>query len=191
MKADEDQFRTGEQPRTAKAFQDCLAVSALVLGITLPALFLRPFVGNRSIALFYLLGVTFLAVFVGRGPTLLAAALSALAAVTVGMYFLSAVVLGQITTHIRAQEKVAQQRAGRSDELYQMARDLLGATILDQMVQAIVRQMERAFQAPIAVLLADSAGDLSYHAHPASTYDIAGPEQPIGGVLEIPALNRP
>jgi two-component system sensor histidine kinase KdpD len=191
-------FRLGEETRTAKAFQDYLAVGAMVLGITLPALFLRPFVGPRSIVLIYLLGVVVLALFVGRGPTLLAAAVSAVAwrvfflapiarvrisdsedAIMLGIYFVVALLSGLLTTRIRAREKAAHQRDKRSWALYQMAHDLLGATTLDQMIEAIVRHMESVFQAPVAVLLADSAGKLSYQGHPASTYDIAGPEQPI------------
>jgi two-component system sensor histidine kinase KdpD len=191
-------YRLRQETRTAKAFQEYLAVGAMVLGITLPALFLRPFVGPRSIVLIYLLGVVILALFVGRGPTLLAAAASAVAwnvfflaplakgqiidsedVIMLGIYFVVSLVSGQLITRIRAREKAARQRDKRSSALYQMARDLLGATTLDQMIEAIVRQMESVFQAPIAVLLADSAGKLSYQGHPASTYDISGPEQPI------------
>ena len=172
-------------------------MAAVVLGITLPSLFLKPAIGSRSIALIYLLGVVILALFVGRGPTLLAAALSAVFwdffflepitqfriadaedAIMLGMYFVVALILGQLTTRIRAQEKAEHQREQRSNALYQLTRGLAEATDLDQMLAKIVQQMETAFETQVALLLADSAHHLSYQVHPASTYDISGPEQP-------------
>jgi two-component system sensor histidine kinase KdpD len=170
----------------------------MVLGITLPSLFLRPIIGERSIALIYLMGVVGIALFAGRGPTLLAAALSALAwnrffltpiaktrstsaddMVLLAAYLIVAIVLGQLTARLRARERCSRQRDERSTALYQMARELLRAMTLDELVETIVRNIENSLQAPVAVLLANGAGRLSYHTHPASTYDIAGPEQPI------------
>ena len=170
----------------------------MVLGITLPALFLRPVAGAWSISLFYLLGVASLAVFVGRWASALAAVLSALAwnlfflspvaqvritnaenAIVLGMYFVVAVVLGQLIHRIRAGEAAALKSAGRSSALYRLAHGLLGAGSLDQIVEVTVRHLESVFEASIAILLVDSSGKLSYHPHPASTYDIAGPEQPL------------
>jgi two-component system sensor histidine kinase KdpD len=170
----------------------------VVLGITLVGLFLRLAIGSRSIALIYLLGVVLLALFVGRGPTLLAAAMSALAwdffflepivkfritdaedAIMFGMYFVVALVLGQLTTRIRSQEMAERQRERRARALYQLTRELAEATDLDQILRKVVPQMERAFEAQLAFLLAEPPRGLSYHAHPASTYDITGPEQPV------------
>jgi two-component system sensor histidine kinase KdpD len=170
----------------------------IVLGITLPAFFLRPWVGPRAIALFYLLAVVLLALFFGRGPTLLAAALSALFwdyfflepiahlgirnaedAIMFGMYFVVALVLGQLTARIRAQERQEHQREAHATALYRLTRELLEATSLEQLLRNAVSELERAFPARIVVLLPDSSGRLSCHAHPASSYDLAGPEQPL------------
>jgi two-component system, OmpR family, sensor histidine kinase KdpD len=170
----------------------------IVLGITLPAFFLRPWVGPRAIALFYLLAVVLLALFFGRGPTLLAAALSALFwdyfflepiahlgirnaedAIMFAMYFVVALVLGQLTARIRAQERQEHQREAHATALYRLTRELLEATSLEQLLRNAVSELERAFPARIVVLLPDSSGRLSCHAHPASSYDLAGPEQPL------------
>jgi two-component system sensor histidine kinase KdpD len=170
---------------------------AVVLGITLPALFLQKVIGYRSVALIYLLGVVVLALFVERGPTLFAATLSALSwdffflapianlrianaedAILFGMYFVVALVLGQLTARIRAQERIERDRERRSTALYHLTRELAEATDLDELAGNAVRQMERAFSAQVAMLLPD-AGATGFSSHPASSYDIAGPEQPV------------
>src|SRR5262249_46205098 len=54
-----------------------------------------------------------------------------------------------------------------------------------QLVGNAVRQVERAFAARVAVLLPDDTRAPGFSAHLASTYDIAGPEQPVASwVLE-------
>lgn len=169
-----------------------------MLGVTLPAFLLRPVVGPRAIALIYLLTVVLLALFVGRGPTLLAATLSALFwdfffldpiahlgirsaedAIMFGMYFVLALVLGQLTARIRAQERQEHQREERASALYRLTRELSEAISLEQLLQKAVRELERAFPVRIVILLRDPSGGLSYHAHPASSYDLTGPEQPL------------
>ncbi|PWU16563.1 MAG: hypothetical protein C5B50_13285 [Verrucomicrobia bacterium] len=183
---------------TGFPWQHYILAFTVVLGITLPALLIKPLIGYRSIALIYLLGVVVTALFVGRGPTLLAAAASALFwdffflepvpnlrianaedAIMFGTYFVVALVLGQLTNRIRAQQVAEHRLERRSTALYQLTRGLAEAASLDQMLQAVVQELERAFDAQIAVLLANSSGQLTYHPHASSTYDITGPEQPV------------
>jgi two-component system sensor histidine kinase KdpD len=181
-----------------RVFPQYMMAMAVVLGITLLALFLQKVVGYRAIALIYLLGVVLLALFVDRGPTLLAATLSALFwdffflapianlrianaedAILFGMYFVVALVLGQLTARIRAQERTEREREQRSTALYLLTRDLVEATNLDQLVGNAVRQVERAFATRVAVMLPDLARSLGFSVHSASSYDITGPEQPV------------
>ena len=190
--------RCWREDRGPWSFPQYFAAAVVVVGISLPAFLLRPVMGARAIALIYLLSVVVLALFVERGPTLLAAALSALCwdffflepvanlgirnaedAIMFGTYFVVALVLGQLTARIRAQERSERRREERASALYRLSRELLDATSRDQLLQKAVRELERAFAAQIVVLLADSSGQLGYHSHPASTYDIAGPEQPL------------
>jgi two-component system sensor histidine kinase KdpD len=94
-------------------------------------------------------------------------------------YFIVALFLGQLTTRLRAQEKHERLRERRSTALYQLTGKLAEDTNLEQMLQNVVQQTQAAFAAQIALLLPNPRGDLSYHVHPASTYDITGPEQPV------------
>jgi two-component system sensor histidine kinase KdpD len=181
-----------------RVFPQYMMAMAVVLGVTLMALFLQKVVGHRAIALIYLLGVVLLALFVERGPTLFAATLSALFwdffflnpianlridnaedAILFGMYFVVALVLGQLTTRIRAQERTEREREQRSTALYLLTRDLVEATNLDELVGNAVGQVKRAFATRVAVLLPDLVGSAGFSTHSASSYDIAGPEQPV------------
>jgi len=179
-------------------FPQYLLAATVVVGISLPAFLLGRLVGPRAIALIYLLSVVLLALFVERGPTLLAAALSAVLwdllflepignlgihnaedAIMFGMYFVVALVLGQLTARIRAQERSEHEREERASALYQLTRELLEATSLDLLGKKAVSQLEQASSARIVLLLPDSSGRLSYQGQPGSSYDLAGPEQPL------------
>ncbi len=168
-----------------------------MVGISLPALLLHHWLGSRAISLVYLLTVVVLALFVGRGATLLAVTLSALLwdffflppipnlriasgedLFTFATYFVVAGVVGELTARIRAQEQTERRRERRATALYQLTRGMVGAANRDELVRAVVEQTAGAFEAEIAVLLTDARGSLSFHAHPAGTYEVPGPEQP-------------
>src|SRR5713101_5907760 len=121
------QVNAGNQrsrPATSAPWQYLLA-AAVVIGVALVSFFFVPLIGVHAIALIFLLAVVLLALFVDRGPTLLAAAMSALLwdyfflppvfafrvthfedAMLLAMYFVVALVLGQLTGRIHAQEVV-------------------------------------------------------------------------------------
>lgn len=189
-------LRQGNAPVASLWFQYLLAASA-VLGITLLLFFLKPAIGYRSLALIYLLAEVVLALFVGRGPTLLAGALSALAwdfcfvgpvgtlrisnvedSVLFGTYFVVALVLGQLIARIRAQEEASRRREEQATALYELTRDLDASTTLSQLLEQVAQHIERAFEARAAVFLPDVSGQLSLHPHPAGAFAITGADQP-------------
>jgi len=173
------------------SFSQYLIAAAVVIAVTLAAFLFEPFVGIHSTAFIFLLVVVVMALFVGRGPTLLAATMSALLwdyyflppiyafrithledGILLGMYFGVSLVLGQLTARIRAQEKTERQREEHSTALYLLTRELTEATDPDQMLEKAVIQMERAFKAKIAVLVPDWTKRLKQYPHPASTLRI-------------------
>ncbi len=116
-----------------------------------------------------------LALKVGRGPVLLAGALSALVwnffflpprltfviasvedAILFGLYFVVAIVLGQLVARIRAQEQAERRREERAIALYELTRDLAEATSRDEVVWQLISQVNRVFRAPVAVALSVS-----------------------------------
>ncbi len=153
------------------------------------------FIGYRALALDYLLVVVILALFVGRGPVLLSATLSALLwdyyflpprytfyittvedAMMFGTYFIVAVVMGQLIARFRTQEKAERRREERTTALYLLTRELADAVTLDQIVKAVVQHIGKLFHAEVAVLLADANNHLSAEPRPGSTLKISEKE---------------
>src|SRR5262249_61780196 len=116
-------------------------------------LVLMQFPRPRVPGLIFLLTVVLLALKFGRGPVLVAGALSALAwnflflpprftliisnledALLFSTYFVVALVLGQLVARIRAQERAERSREERTAALYELTRDLAEAGSRDEVV---------------------------------------------------------
>jgi two-component system, OmpR family, sensor histidine kinase KdpD len=172
-----------------------LGVVALCTGVN-ALLFSK--VGPQALALIYLLGVVLLAFGVGRGPTLATATASALMwdffflppqysfrmthvedVMMFCMYFVVALVLGQFASRVRWQERAERRREERSTALYLLTRDLADAADVDDMAQRLVRQVEQAFKAKVAVLLREPSGNLAKTSHHASSFAVSEKEQSV------------
>lgn len=168
-----------------------------VIATTLLNAFLDSYtsIGYRALALDYLLVVVILALFVGRGPVLLSATLSALLwnyyflpprytfyittvedAMMFGTYFIVAVVMGQLIARFRTQEKAERRREERTTALYLLTRELADAVTLDQIVKVVVQHIGKLFNAEVAVLLADDNHHLSAEPRPGSTLKLSDKE---------------
>jgi two-component system sensor histidine kinase KdpD len=178
-----------------------MAVGVVAI-VTLAAFVFTPLVGAHATALVFLLAVVLVALVIERGPTLLAATLSALSwdffflppvfafriehfedAMLFSMYFVVALVLGQFTARNRAQQEAERLREARATALYLLTRELNHASNLDQLVRLVVRQMEDTFDAQVAVFLPDAKGKLA--AHSAGSFRAtAQDERVIAWVLE-------
>jgi two-component system sensor histidine kinase KdpD len=162
---------------------------AVVATTGIANLLLEHLAGPRVPGLVFLLAVVLLALFVGRGPVLLAGALSALVwnffflppkftfvisraedVILFGTYFVVAVVLGQLVARIRAQGEAERRREERATALYELLRDLTSAASRDELVWSLVAQVTRVFGAPAAVCL-PSSGKLSAHPDGTLTLD--------------------
>jgi two-component system, OmpR family, sensor histidine kinase KdpD len=150
-------------------------VVATVVAVALAGFLFTPQVGVHAMAFLSLLAVVVLALFVERGPALLAAAFSAAIwdyfflppvfdfrvshfedALLLIMFFVVALALGQLTARIRAQEVAERQREGRATALYLLERELAAATTADQIIRKVVDELGRTFNAMVAILLPDS-----------------------------------
>lgn len=128
--------------------------------------------GPRVPGLVFLLVVVLLALRLGRGPVLLAGALSALAwnffflsprftfvieraedAILFASYFVVAIVLGQLVARIKAQEQAERRREERAVALYELTRDLTDAAGRDEIVWRLAAQVNKVFNAPAAVVM--------------------------------------
>jgi two-component system sensor histidine kinase KdpD len=153
---------------------------------------LNALAGPRVPGLVFLLAVVLLALFVGRGPVLVAGALSALVwnyfflpprftfiiqraedAVLFAIYFVVAVVLGQLVARIRVQAEAERRREERSTALYELTRELAEAGSRDQVIWQLLGQVNRVFRASGAVCLAVAD---KLESHPDSTLAITEKE---------------
>jgi two-component system sensor histidine kinase KdpD len=96
-----------------------------------------------------------------------------------GMYFVVALVLGQLASRVRWQERAERRREKRSTALYLLTSDLSDAADLDDVAQRLVRQVAQAFNAKVALLPREPTGTLARTAHPASTFFPSEKEQSV------------
>jgi two-component system, OmpR family, sensor histidine kinase KdpD len=178
-----------------------LAVTAMVALCTALSVFLDSAIGGEgghAQSLVYLLGVVLMAFYVGRGPTFFNAVASALMwdyfflpprhtlylthfedVMMVVVYFVVALVLGQLATRVRWKERAERRREQRSSALYLLTRDLADAADLDDVAQRLVRQVAQAFNAKVALLPRESSGALARTAHSASTFSVSEKDQSV------------
>jgi len=167
-------FRWPARPRldfatAARPYAQAICVIALVTVINR---FVQHWVGYHSVALLYLLSVMGLALFVGRGPTLAAAALTALSwdffftapvyslrissrgdLMMFLTYFVAAVPIGHLAARLREQQAAERRREQRATALYLLTRELAQASNFADLLATIVREVGAAVQADVALWL--------------------------------------
>lgn len=175
--------------------QQYLGALTVVASITLLNFLLRPWTGSYAVSLLYLLSVVLLALFVGRGPTLLAATVSALLwdyffleplrtfyitslpdALMFGMFFVVALVMGQLTARLRSQQSAEREREERATALYLLTRELADRKDLPELLSVVVRHLGAVFAAEVAVLLSDPANREPLVVYPFGTLGLSDKE---------------
>jgi len=159
-------------------YREVLGALAVLTGI---AWFAAPHTGYVIVGLVYLLAVIVLSLRVGRWPVLVAGAVSALLwnflfipplftfvisksedVLMFVTYFVVALIAGQLTARVRAQERNERLREERATALFHLTRSLGAAQSLDDAVFAALRQADALFQGTSALLLVHE-GALSPH----------------------------
>ena len=169
-----------------------------VFGMTLAGLAIQGLIGYTAISLFYLTAVVLLGLFVGQGPILLAATLSALAwnflfippiftfrinkfedGLMFGIFLVTALVTGRLTGRLRAQERDQRQREQRATALYQLTRAIAAARSVDEVLRNAAAQVQELFGARLAIFTRDPAQPGGLLLHPAATYVADEKEQSV------------
>ncbi len=170
----------------------------IVSAITVLDLIALPYIGYQAIGLLELLTVLLIAIYVGRGPALLAAVLSALSwnflfitprltleiskvedSILFVLYFAIAIFTGNLTARLRTQERLARNNADRTIALYALARDIARAVNMNDVLQTAVTQLGQVFDAQVAVLLAQQ-DKLDLEPHRSSTLSLDNKEYSVG-----------
>jgi two-component system sensor histidine kinase KdpD len=176
----------------ARGYAVALGVVAAVTGVNL---LLQRWIGYGSVSLIYLLAVVGLAMFVGRSPTLAAAALTALSwnfffteprftlrmsspadAMMFATYFVVALAMGQLTARLRAQQAAEREREERATALYLLTRELAEAKDFAELLGAVIRQLGTVFKADVAVMLPDTPGGEELVPYPFGTFGVSEKE---------------
>ncbi|MBL8133539.1 MAG: sensor histidine kinase KdpD [Anaerolineae bacterium] len=190
----------GPKPRLHSSLGDYLLAIAIVIAVTAVDLLLttsQPWLGYQAVGLTELLAVLLIAVYIGRGPALAAATLSAVSwnflfieprwtfiisqaqdVILFFLYFIIAIFAGNLTARLRAQEQLARYTADRTLALYTLAHETATAVNMDDVLRTAVEQIRRIFQVDVAVIL-PSSGRLSDDAHPCSTMALDDKERSV------------
>jgi len=155
-------------------------LAILATGVTTVAGFiLRSYMEYAAMSLVYLSVVLTLGLFVGRGPLIVAATISALCwdyvfippyytfyiakfhdYLTLALYFIVAMVMGNLMARLRQREQVLMSREERVAAVYSFSRLLSRSTSLDETVQKTATFISEFFSGRISINLRDKNGKL-------------------------------
>ncbi|HET6846517.1 MAG TPA: sensor histidine kinase KdpD [Anaerolineales bacterium] len=148
-----------------------LSLLLVALGTTL-SIFLRGRVEPTNLVMIYLAIVVTAAVYLGRGPSLVAAIAGVLAfdyflvppyltfSVTDTQYFLTffallavSLIISALTAQVREQAEAAIQGEARATALYNLGRDLTSVTDLERISQIVISHLTDALGREVAIFL--------------------------------------
>lgn len=148
-----------------------LAVSAATVG----GFLIGGRIESTNLVMLYLLAVVLTALYLGRGPAILASVLGVLAfdflfvtpyftfAVSDTQYIISFVglfvvgmVISYLTAQAREQAEATRQREAETAELYDLSRDLASASDLGSILALLQKHVEQTFSRTVAVLLPEA-----------------------------------
>lgn len=166
-------------PRTRIAWRQYGLAVAAVVAVSLFATPLHNILELANIVMLFLLAVLFAAFKLGRGPALLTAFLSVAAfdfffvspqltfavhdaqyLVTFAVMLVVALSIAHLTTGLSFQARVAESRERRMRALYEMARELSSALVLEQIEEIGDRFVSSTFGVHAHLLLPDDKGKL-------------------------------
>jgi two-component system, OmpR family, sensor histidine kinase KdpD len=170
------------EERLARApWRDFGVALGIAASVTAVCLAIFAYTGYYAVALFYLLAVVLAGMRLRRWPTLFLAALSALLwnflyvpprftfyigqfqdVMMFAVYFVVAIVVGQLATQLREREEAERRREQRATALYRLTRALAASRDLDQALPKVFALIKESFQSEAAVWLCDENG-LSRH----------------------------
>ncbi len=176
------------QSAPRSSWREYVIAVAMIMAITAIDLLAHSWLNYEAVGLTELFVVLLIAVYFGRGPALLGAAVSALVwnflfitprftlgisriqdVILISMYFVIAIFTGNLTSRIRTQERQARYNADRTLALYTLAHETATAVNMDDVLRTGLNQISRVFGAEVAIILSHD-GKLERTGHPSSTF---------------------
>ena len=93
------------------------------------------------------------------------------------MYFIVALVIGNLTARLRMRELSERKREQRTAALYRLAQGVVESTTLEEGLRRAIQEIRNAFGTECAVLLVGRDGRLSDTPHPAGTWILTEKER--------------
>jgi two-component system sensor histidine kinase KdpD len=171
---------------------------AVVAGVTGLNAVLQRWLGHEALALVYLLSVVVLAMFVGRGPTLMAATLTALSwdffftvprlnfrisTLTDLMlfltYFVVALAMGHLAARLRSEQAAERRREQRATALFLLTRELAQASDFADMLAIVIREVGKAAEADVGLSLPEEGSEGALTTYFASTWHLPEKEHSV------------
>ena len=183
------------RPQPHSVWNEYLLGALIIVTVTALNLVTLPLIGYQAVGMTDLLAVLLVAAYIGRGPALVVAALSAITwdilfipprftpiithledVIVLVMYFFIAIFTGNLTAKIRAQQQQARSYAERTLAVYTLARETATAVNMDDVLETAIDQIGRVFDAEVAIFLRTHSNHLEAQPHPQSTLTISDKE---------------
>jgi two-component system sensor histidine kinase KdpD len=156
---------------------------------------LKEYIGYQIVAFGLLFTVSILALFVGIGPILLSAALSALIwdfffippsftlhvdkledVLMLMMYFIIALIGGIMTSRVRKQERLTRERELRTNALYQLTKELSIKSGIDEVINTSVKYIRKYSRLECSIILQSGNNVLDKVVKPENSLNLSDPE---------------
>jgi len=180
---------------SARGYGVALGVVAAVTGLNAV---LQRWLGYQSLALIYLLSVVVLAMFVGRGPTLVAATATALLwnflfvpplftlrisgstdVMLFLTYFVVALAMGHLAARLRSEQAAERRREQRATALYLLTRELAQASDFADLLAIVIREVGKAAETEVALSLPEEGPEGTLTFYFASTWPMTEKEKSV------------
>ncbi|RPI01225.1 MAG: DUF4118 domain-containing protein, partial [Calditrichaeota bacterium] len=154
---------------------------AAIISVSGICLIASSIIDYRAVGMFLLFAIFLLALYIGRGPVLVAAALSAFLwnflfipprftfhiytfsdLLMVIMFFIIALIGGTFTARLRTREMADRLRERQATALYSLVKDIIHAESAEDIWQTSVRHIGELFTARIACFPIDEHGAIAH-----------------------------
>jgi two-component system sensor histidine kinase KdpD len=173
-----DAMDSGDRSKRSEGY---LWGAGITLACTAIAWLMHGTFALANLIMVYLVGVVYVAVRHGRGPSVMASFLSVVVfdfcfvpprfsfavsdtqyVVTFAVMLLVGLVISRLTTGVRSQARVAGYRERRAASLYDLSRTLVSSHDEHEIISMAVRRIAEEFQSPSVILLPDADGRIRY-----------------------------
>ena len=178
-------------PSFTSSLREYLTAILLVLAVSTSCYLIKDFIGYQIVSFGLLFLVSILAIFLGSGPILLAAAFSAIIwdyffippqfTLHVGtpedllmliMFFIIALLNGILTSRVRRQEQKIRIREERTHALYQLTRELNNGSGMEEVSQIAKKYVQKYFGLESAIILKTDLNQLDIKANKGTVIEL-------------------